>query len=103
MVQVTHQYSPRSGLTRYQLTGPVLGLGHEGALELLLPLADGLLFLLLRVIGRQLGLLSTADEREEPPQQHDDKADDEGEDTGQEEAEPLPLLETYLLRGQRWG
>ena len=62
-------YKDPSGcrLSRDEFARPVLGLGHESALELLLVLAVGLLFLLLGVVGPELGLLATAQEGRRPP------------------------------------
>lgn len=66
----THQYSSCGGLAGDELAGPVLGLGHEGALELLFALASRFLLLLLGVVGRQLGLAAAAQVGAEAPQQH---------------------------------
>lgn len=90
-------------MTRNKFSSPVFGFGHESALELLLSLADRLLLLLLRVIGRKLGLLSTANESEEPPQKYDDQTENEGEYTGQKEAPPFPFLEADVDIGSGCG
>ena len=43
--------------------------------------------------------LATEDELEHPHDEHPGDAHEEGEDGGQEEAPPLPLLQTLLHRG----
>jgi hypothetical protein len=91
---VAHQYPSGGGLSRDELSRPVLGLGHERALELLLALPGSLLLLLLGVVGPILDLLPAAEEGEQPPHQHDEEAGQEGEDAGQEEAPVFPLIET---------
>lgn len=63
----TNQNSSGGGLARDEFAGPILGLGHEGALELLFALSRRFLLLLLGVVRRQLGLLAATDERAEPP------------------------------------
>lgn len=65
-VEHIYQNPSRGGLSRYEFAGPVLGLGHKRALELLLA-ARGLLLLLLGVIWREVRLLPAADEREHAP------------------------------------
>lgn len=96
---MTHQNAARGGLTGDEFASPVFGLCHESPLELLLARLPGsLLLLLLGIIGRQFRLLTTAEEGEDPPQQHDEQSCQEGEDRGEEEAPPLPLLETLGIR-----
>lgn len=63
----TYQYSSGGGLAGDEFAGPVLGLGHEGAFELLFPLSGRLLLLLLGVVGRELRLLAAANERARAP------------------------------------
>lgn len=67
LAPATYKNASRGRLSRNEFAGPVLGLGHKSALELLLVLAVGLLLLLLGVVGAQLGLLAAAQEGGGPP------------------------------------
>lgn len=73
----SYQNSARGGLSRDKFPRPVLGLGHEGALEFLLA-ALRLLFLLFGVVGRVLRFLATAQEGEGAPYQDDEQTGEEG-------------------------
>lgn len=92
----THQNSSSGGLAGDELARPVLGLGDEGALKLLLVLALGALLLLLGVVGRELGLLAAADEGHCAPYQHDGQPRQEGEDAREQEAPPLAHAEAFI-------
>lgn len=81
-----------------EFAGPVLGLGHEGALELLFVLPRCFLLLLLGVVRRQLWLLAAAHERASPPCQHHHKPRDECEDRRQEKAPPFSDTEAFIIR-----
>ena len=80
---MTYQYSAGGGLSGDKFASPILGLRHEGALELLLALASRLLLLLFRVIGREFWLFATAEEGKSSPKKDDGEASKESEDTGQ--------------------
>lgn len=102
-LNATHQNSAGGSLPGDEFPGPVLGLGHECALELLLALPSRLLFLLFRIIWREFGLLSTAEKGKGSPQQDDGEASKEGEDTGQEETPPFSDLETIIYWWRHCG
>lgn len=87
--EVTYQDAAGGSLAGDELPGPVLGLCHERALELLLALAGELLLLLLGVVGAKVGLLAAAQEGEGAPYQHDQQPGEESADAGQEEAPVL--------------
>lgn len=95
---VTHQYSSGGGLAGDELAGPVLRLGHEGALELLFALPRRLLLLLLGVVGRELRLLAAADERASAPYHHHEQPREESEDRRQEKAPPFSDTEAVIFR-----
>lgn len=97
----THQYSSGGGLTGDEFAGPVLGLGHEGALELLFALPRRLLLLLLGIVGCELRLLAAADKRARAPYQHHQQAREESEDRRQEEAPPFSDTEAVIFRDRR--
>lgn len=106
--QCTHQNPPRRGLSRYEFSGPVLGLGHEPDFGHL-PAAVSPSFATSSI--RHLGLAGrlrtgrrrlapAADERAHTPQEYDGDAHQTRDDAGQQEAPPLPVQKAQLLLRQ---
>lgn len=91
----TYENTAGGGLSGDEFARPVLGLGHERALELLLA-ALRLLLLLLRVVGRIFGLLAAAEEGERAPYQHDEQPGEERTYRRQQEAPVLALAEAVV-------